>query len=835
MLSLAAALAMLAITPAPAPAAVAPARFEWFDYRGDDAQPKPGPGDYGNPILQGFYPDPSVVRVGNDYYLVNSTFSWFPGIPVFHSRDLVHWTQIGNAIDRSSQLKFDRTNMWLGVYAPDISWHDGTFYILNTCVGCGGNFVITARNPAGPWSDPAWLPEIDGIDTSLFFDDDGSAWIVNNGPPVGTPRYEGHRAIWIQQFDPKLLKLFGPRKVLVDSGVHPEQKPIWIEGPHIFRKDGAYYLMAAEGGTEEGHSEVIFRGDKVGGPYVPFAGNPILTQRDLPKDRPNPITSTGHAGLVELPNGDWWSVFLGVRPYDAQNNFNTGRETFLMPVQWKDGWPRITEPGQAVPWTHKRPNLSAGAAAVPTSGAFTVRDEFTRSGLPPYWMMLRNPDGKWWRIAHGELRLEPRSERLGELDNPSLLARRQQHLNAQATTRLRFEPRSDDAEAGMVALQNDEYWYFLAVGREGGKRVIRLRRRAGPQEPAAGVIVASNSISATAPVELRIAAHGGSYDFSWSPDGKRWNKLVDGADGTILSTKRSGGFVGAAFGLYAHAGAPQPQIAITIDDLPVHAPYPPGTDANEVNARMVAALKAAGVPATGFLNGATVDGKQGTIEALQGWRSNGFAIANHTWSHPHLSALTIPQFEQELTKNEPLLQSLGGESDWRWFRYPFLDEGKDQAQRMAAREVLASHGYRVAAVTIGFSDWAWTGPYARCMAKRDSAAVAELDRLYLRSARENIPAARDAARKLYGRDIPYVLLMHVSAMSARMMPQVIQLYRDAGFRFVSLAEAERDPAYIAYTDLRLPPPASLQELAKQKGVQLLQAPDYSARLDAMCA
>ena len=156
------------------------ASFDWFDYRGNDNLPKPASGQYSNPILQGFYPDPSVVRVGNDYYLVNSTFIWFPGIPVFHSRDLVNWTQIGNAIDRSSQLNFTKLNTWQGVYAPDITFHAGKYYILNTCVPCGGNFVITAKNPAGPWSDPVWLP-IDGIDTSLFWDDDGTAWVLNNG------------------------------------------------------------------------------------------------------------------------------------------------------------------------------------------------------------------------------------------------------------------------------------------------------------------------------------------------------------------------------------------------------------------------------------------------------------------------------------------------------------------------------------------------------------------------------------------------------------------------------------------------------------------------------
>jgi alpha-N-arabinofuranosidase len=549
-----AACALLALA-SPLAAKQAPARFDWFDYRGDDHLPKPGPNQYSNPILQGFYPDPSMVRVGADYYLVNSTFAWFPGIPVFHSRDLVNWTQIGNAIDRPTQLNFAKMTMWQGVYAPDISWHDGTFYILNTCTGCGGNFIITARNPAGPWSDPVWLPEVDGIDTSLFFDDDGTAWIVHNAPPEGKPRYDGHTAIWLHQFDPKTLKTVGKPRVLVDGGVHPEQNPIWIEGPHIFRKDGAYYLIAAEGGTEEGHSEVVFKSARREGPYSPLAGNPILTQRDLPKDRPTPITSTGHASFVRTQNGDWWAIFLGVRPYDPNNNFNTGRETFLMPVKWRDGVPRVTRPGEPVPWVAPRPKLPRQAkAAVPTSGSFVVRDEFNQPTLPRYWMMLRNPEGRWWRIAGGALQVEPRRVAFGDHGNPSLLVRRQQHLDAQATTSVRFTPDSDSAEAGMVALQNDEYYYFLAVGRERGKRVVRLRRRAGGQDPAAGAVLASAPLKGLGPVELRINARGAGYDFSWSTDGRHWHRLATGADGTILSTKKSGGFVGAVFGLYARGG-----------------------------------------------------------------------------------------------------------------------------------------------------------------------------------------------------------------------------------------------------------------------------------------
>ena len=299
---------------------------------------------------------------------------------------------------------------------------------------------------------------------------------------------------------------------------------------------------------------------------------------------------------------------------------------------------------------------------------------------------------------------------------------------------------------------------------------------------------------------------------------------------------RSCALAALLLGSCATATAAKPaqlEIAITVDDLPLHSPYPGGVTPLHVSRQMIAALKAGHVRAIGFVN--AVNAKDGpTKEVLREWRAAGFVLGNHSWSHRHLSEMPVAEFENEVTRDEPVLQQLGGKSGWRWFRYPFLDEGKDEGQRAAGRQVLAAHGYRVADVTMSFSDWAFTGAWARCKDKADGAGVAELQRLYLDAARESIRVARGTAHALYGRDIPYVLLMHVSAMSAQMMPKVIGIYRDAGFRFVSIAEAETDPVYRDDIDLSRPGRKPDWKLAQEKGVSLPSSPDLTAKLDAIC-
>jgi xylan 1,4-beta-xylosidase len=555
------------------------AYFHWFEYSGHDRvfdTPLP-PGSYRNPVLAGFYPDPSVTRVGDRFYLVNSTFTYFPGIPVLESRDLVHWRPLGSVIDRPAELNFDGLGVSRGIFAPAIRFHDGLFYVVSTSVDAGGNFLSVARDPGGPWSDPIWLPQIDGIDPTLFFDTDGKAYLLNNGPPVGPPQYDGHRAIWIQEFDLAARKLVGPRKVLINGGVDFAKKPVWIEGPRMYRHDGWYILMCAEGGTSVQHSEVVLRARSPWGPFQPYPGNPILTQRDLPADRADPISNAGHADLVEGPDGHWWAIFLASRPYE-RGHYNTGRETYLLPVTWRDGWPLILARGEGIPYIAAAPAAPAepivpaepvardkdhSAAPRPTptptqaSGNFTWRDDFASRSLRPEWLQLRVPKQPWADLGTrpGWLTIHPLPASLDALTNPSFLAHRQQHLAFDASTELETPARAGVA-TGLAAFQSENAWYFLGVRRGTPSSAehslpleLFLERRGGARTE----IVAHTELPATSHLKLKISGNARAYSFYFDADGSGWKPLKEGDDGSILSTDVAGGFVGTVVGPYARS------------------------------------------------------------------------------------------------------------------------------------------------------------------------------------------------------------------------------------------------------------------------------------------
>jgi len=530
-----------------------------------------------NPVLKGFYPDPSIIRVDGsegsghaDYYLINSTFSYFPGIPVFHSTDMHSWTQIGNVITRPGQMNFMGARMTRGLFAPSISYYKGLFYVICTLVDTGGNFIVTAKDPAGPWSDPVYLPEVQGIDPSIFFDEaTDKSYIVYNGDPDGQTIYSGQRALRMYGFDYKNLKVTGSSKMLVNGGVDITKKPQWIEGPHLMKRNNWYYLYAAEGGTGNNHSEVVFRSKDILGPYIPYEHNPILTQRDLPDNRPDPITSTGHAQLVTGPDGNTYAFFLGVRPYQG-DYYNTGRETFVAPVRWENDWPVVTRPKETLQFSYKVQFPGEGQrTGIPLNGNFTVIDSFT-GPLDKSYVFLRTVDSSNFKTEAVDgrgLLLNVKPATILEYGSPAFIGRRQQHLYGSYTVELAFNTNKANEKAGVVVFQDEKHFYYgcKSVSEKTGLPVVQLYQA---DSTGKGMQLLAEK---TLPVktgqknddtfdrkatddtfEIKINIAGAHYSFLFKSKGsKHWETLAGNLDARPLSTHVAGGFIGCMLGLYA--------------------------------------------------------------------------------------------------------------------------------------------------------------------------------------------------------------------------------------------------------------------------------------------
>lgn len=508
---------------------------------------------YNNPILSGFYPDPSICRVGKDYYIVNSSFAYFPGLPIFHSTDLVNWKQIGHAMSRPEQLDLSGAGVSRGLFAPAIHYNKGVFYIVCTLVDKGGNFVITATNPKGPWSNPVWLKEVNGIDPSLYFDDNDKAYVLFNSiPPNNISMHNGHRTIRMFEFDTKNLKVTGEEKLLINGGTDMAKKPVWIEGPHIFKKDGWYYLICAEGGTGYNHSEVVFRSKAVEGPYISFEKNPILTQRHLDTARKHPITTTGHADFVETPDGRWYAVFLGCRPYEGEH-YNIGRETFMAPVQWKDGWPHILEGNEKVQYKYPVP-FPAQTKKLNNnfSGNFFFKDDYNTSALNNRWEFLRTPQEKWYSLNErkGSLTINLLPQTCAGKENPALLGFRQSHLSGYAATALHFKAISENEKAGLLIFQNETHFYFLCQSLQNNQPVVQLYRSGAANEQME-LLQSQPLKQAGSELELKIETKGNTLAFYYASQKGKWILLKDDVDARFLSTKTAGGFVGSMYALYS--------------------------------------------------------------------------------------------------------------------------------------------------------------------------------------------------------------------------------------------------------------------------------------------
>jgi alpha-N-arabinofuranosidase len=470
---------------------------------------------YHNPIIPGFYSDPSVCRVGDDYYLITSTFEFFPGVPVFHSKDLVNWEQIGHVLDRPTQLP-DGIN----IFAATIRYHDGTFYMITTNIAYGGNFYVTATNPAGPWSDPIWI-KAGGIDPDLYFDDNGKVYVISS-------------TFILNEIDIKTGNfLTEGRKIWNGTGGR------YAEGPHIYKKDGFYYLMAAEGGTEEAHSETIARSKDIWGPYNAFGANPILTHVTAAAQG-NPIQGTGHADMIQAHDGSWWIVFHGYRSNGDGTHHVLGRETCLAPVTWpENGWPVINGNGTVTP-EMTCPTLPLKPFPVPPA-----RIDFDSKQLPPEWNYIRYPEVSDYSLTarNGFLRLVGSERTIEDGKSPTFIGRRLQHHYFTATTQVEFNPGKTNEEAGLTLLNNGAH-FDLLIRQSKGKRVAFCRLRFGNV-----VYESGESILKPGAVKLMIRGEKTRFVFLVAQGNEPFKELQT-VPSKFLSSETVGWFTGVYVAMY---------------------------------------------------------------------------------------------------------------------------------------------------------------------------------------------------------------------------------------------------------------------------------------------
>ncbi|MCL2573604.1 MAG: glycoside hydrolase family 43 protein [Defluviitaleaceae bacterium] len=415
---------------------------------------------YKNPIIPGFYPDPSICKKGGDYYLVASTFEFFPGVPIFHSKDLVNWTQIGHCLTRKSQLDLDGIAASKGIYAATIRYnpHNDMFYMVTTNRTKIENFFVYAKNPAGEWSDPIRV-NMPGIDPSLYFDDDEVAHYISN---------------WRDRSVHKAGFLMAP--ISLETGEFlAEPKPLWggigqnaPEAPHIYKRNGWYYQVIAEGGTEHNHMVTVARSRELYGTYEPCPHNPILTHQN---QKGHVFQGTGHADFIEDDNGNWWAVFLGFRQ-THQYFHHLGRETFLAPVDWVDGWPVInsSKPIQ-IEMNVDRVN-DAQQEPIPAYSTNFATWDFN-------WLYLRNPDEGCYEFTPSGLYLQGNKHTLSDVKNPAFLGIRQNHLTGYAECDLEFDPTANNDEAGMSVFYKFDAHFDVFITRIDGQNYLCYRKVVG--------------------------------------------------------------------------------------------------------------------------------------------------------------------------------------------------------------------------------------------------------------------------------------------------------------------------------------------------------------------
>lgn len=511
-----------------------------------------------NPIIPGGFPDPSICRVGDDYFIANSSFEYFPGLPIHHSKDLVNWELIGYGLHRKEQCIQPNNLIDVqqrgGIHAPTIRHHGGKFYIITTNVYTPVNkneptqfinFIITAENIEGPWSEPHHLVGAPGIDPDIFFDDNGKVWYVGTHAP-DKPNFEGEGEIWLQEIDLVNWKLKGQRYFLWRGAC----RGTWAEGPHLYKKDGRYYLLIAEGGTSFNHAVMVAVSDEITGPYISNPRNPILSTRHLSYDYW--VNSTGHADLVELPDGRWFMVALGIRG-DEKFHSNMGRETHLIPVQWEREpfeWKKIKyEYPVCAPKTgrvERKTLLPFPDKPQFYNDAFT--DNFNSEKLNLAWNFRRVPVENTFSLTHrkGWLRLYQKPDTIAMRSRCSQMGFRQKETDFEYSVKMNFEPEKEQSEAGIsLFIQDDNYINFTIIKNE-GNIVLKLKIQEGKKAP----YNFKNKIleNYEGDIVLSVVSKNGKYNYAYSVDnGETFIAFANTPSDLIICR----GYTGAYLGIYA--------------------------------------------------------------------------------------------------------------------------------------------------------------------------------------------------------------------------------------------------------------------------------------------
>lgn len=477
-----------------------------------------------NPILRGMYPDPSICEANGKYYLITSTFTYAPGVPIFESTDLENWVQIGNVLTTGQQLDLMDLEVSSGIFAATIRFHKDTFYVITTNAGRGGNFYVTAKNPSGPWSEPVFLEEAPGIDPSLFFDREECYYVGQRFKADAA--YYGDCEIWVQKLNLQTGKLIEEAHVLWDGAA---KNVVWPEGPHLYKKDDYYYLMIAEGGTAHEHSVNVARSKEIFGPYESCKNNPLLTHKHLGNNYP--LQYIGHADLIKRQDGNYFAVMLGTRMYQGKSSM--GRETFMVPVIWEEDWPVFCEGEGKIPVLPET-----------MSGMGRKCQIIWENPLPLSCVMLRKVlDSSVRKVIEGSLYLSLGTDRLDQDKNPAYIGIRVAEHQFRLSVPMTFFPEEKE-EAGLVYYYNADNYIKLIIKKENDILITSVIKREKAIETCIHQEIL-NCYQGNSILELQAEKH----KLSCILNGRI---LAEAIDIDQLTTQGAGGFVGCTMGVYGY-------------------------------------------------------------------------------------------------------------------------------------------------------------------------------------------------------------------------------------------------------------------------------------------